>query len=239
MINWEKTIEKIGYDKSYFDKYPKSHKKVYRICDGCSKEDLVDYSSQHFLLCGSCSQIKRTSHGDVSGKNNPMYGKHHSESAKKLQSNAAQGKYVGELNPNFGKPMSDEQKEKLRIANTGKHHTQSQKDKWSRDRVGKGNSRYGIHCSDETKKKISIANSGDKSGMWKGGIADIRNHVLPFSQCLKINKYFKGSHRHHISADVIIYIPRDLHYHIDHSLKDGKGMSEMNLLSLQFIKGEL
>jgi group I intron endonuclease len=45
----------------------------------------------------------------LQGKNNPMYGKHHTEEAKLKISHA----FLGKNNPNYGKPMSEEQKEKI------------------------------------------------------------------------------------------------------------------------------
>ena len=48
-------------------------------------------------------------HYDCSGKNHPMFGKHHTEESKKKMSES----HKGQIPPNKGKPMSEEQKKKL------------------------------------------------------------------------------------------------------------------------------
>ena len=85
--------------------------------------------------------------GKRSGKNNPNYGKKHSKETRKKISEALMGKRVGEKNHNFGKPLSDETKRKLSIALTGKCSPMR-----------------GKHHSDETKRKLSEA----KMGKYKG-----------------------------------------------------------------------
>ena len=47
---------------------------------------------------------------DVSGKNNPFYGKHHTDKNKKKHSE----RMMGEKNPNFNKKISEETKIKMR-----------------------------------------------------------------------------------------------------------------------------
>ena len=70
----------------------------------------------------------------MSGKNNPFYGKHHSEETLiKLR---------GENNPMYGKHYSEEERQKM-----------------SERMKGKNNPFYGKHHSEETKQKISIKNS--------------------------------------------------------------------------------
>ena len=146
-------------------------------------------------------------------------------------------KQIGKLNHKYGKHIDSENHNWY-----GKHHSDETKKIMSNAQWGKRGNNYGKHHSLKTKNKIR-KNMPDRSGYlnpsWKGGIAHIRDHVLPFNQCLKINKYFKGSHGHHISSDIVVYIPEKLHRHISHNLKTGKGMSEMNLLSLQYIRGWL
>lgn len=66
------------------------------------------------------SKVKMSlNHVDVRGKNNPMYGKHHSESTKAKISNATCGKNNGmygrrgELCPMYGRPVSLETRKKM------------------------------------------------------------------------------------------------------------------------------
>ena len=80
---------------------------------------------------------------------------------------------------------------------------------------------------------------GKLNPAWKGGISNDRNHVLPKNQCIKLNNKFKDSDFHHITKSVGIFIPKELHEHVRHNLLNGKNMGIINLLSLQFINGEL
>ena len=59
-------------------------------------------------------------HADVSGSNNPNYGKHLSDETKrKIVEN--RNTLSGENHPNYGKSLSDETKQKLREAKIGKY----------------------------------------------------------------------------------------------------------------------
>ena len=225
MIDEDRTLEIFGYTSDSLKL--QSSKPIVRVCNNCGKYSKIIFSNynnqKHPDLCSKCVRA---------GKNHPNFGKHWSDETKRKMSDVKKGKYAGENNPMFGVKG---------------------KDAPCYGRTGDKHPMFGKHHSDETKKKQSKSLkgklSGDKNPMfgktgknapnWKGGIANIRKHVLPISQCTKLNKRFKGSEGHHISADVVIYIPRDLHRHLYHSLKDNTGMKEINLLSLQFIKGEL
>lgn len=67
----------------------------------------------------------------------------------------------------------------------------------------------------------------------------VRRHLLPVNKCVCLNQKFPGSNAHHISAGIIIYLPIELHRHIDHSLKSGYNMSIINTLAFQFMFGGL
>lgn len=84
-----------------------------------------------------------------------------------------------------------------------------------------------------------LAIIGAKNPNWKGGYEKDRSHLLSKSQCLKLNNKFKGSHFHHITKSLGIYVPKELHRHIKHSLKTGLNIGSINLLALQFINGGL
>jgi uncharacterized membrane protein (DUF2068 family) len=58
-------------------------------------------------------------------------------------------------------------------------------------------------------------------------------------KCVHLNKKFPDSNAHHMSYNIIIYIPVELHRHIEHSLKSGYGMVEINLLAMQYLYGEI
>jgi hypothetical protein len=181
-----------------------------RICVSCDICGRVRWQRIYAVR----SLCKSCSH---SGENNSQYG------------------MTGELSPNFGKEFSEEHKRKIGLGHKNKKVSIE-----TRKKIYKA-SKSRKH-TEETKRKIS-KNHPDQRGLlnhnWKGGISGNREHVLPINQCLQINKRFKDSNAHHISSDVVVYIPKELHQHIKHSLKNGKNMYEMNMLSLQYIRGWL
>ena len=80
-------------------------------------------------------------HADVSGKNNPMYNKKHTEETRRKISKKMKGKPPW----NKGKPLSEETKRKISEKMKGENHPN-----WGKKR------------SEETKKKISKGNKGKK-----------------------------------------------------------------------------
>jgi len=85
----------------------------------------------------------------VSGENNGMYGKSHTEENKKIIS-AAQ---TGEKHHMYGKKQSPETNEKNRIAQTGKKHSPEHVEK---NRIA----HIGRKVSVDTRQKLSIAHKG-------------------------------------------------------------------------------
>ena len=78
-------------------------------------------------------------HADVSGKNNPQYGKPLSEEHRaKISANHAD--VSGEKNPNYGKPLSKEQKAAISVRMSGENHPF-----------------FGKHRPPETRAKMSVA----------------------------------------------------------------------------------
>lgn len=67
----------------------------------------------------------------------------------------------------------------------------------------------------------------------------LRRYLLPVNKCVHLNEKFFGSNFHHMSYNIGIFIPVLLHQHIQHSLKSGVGMVEVNLLAMQFLYGGL
>ena len=100
---------------------------------------------------------------DMSGENNPHYGKTHTEEVKAAQS----ARMKGENNPCYGKspsnkgvPWTEEQKaaQSARMSGEkngfyGKHHTEEAKEKNRQAHLGKPG-RKGIPCSEEAKAKL-------------------------------------------------------------------------------------
>lgn len=62
-----------------------------------------------------------------------------------------------------------------------------------------------------------------------------RPYITPIKDCIEINKGFNGSHAHHITKSIIIYIPKELHRHIKHNIRTGENMGEINALAIQFV----
>lgn len=141
------------------------------------------------------------------GKNNPMYGKIHSEEAKEKMSEIHKGK-----------KLSEEHKQKLREASKGRTHSEETKEKISEAHKGKT-------FSEEHKQNLSESKSGKKNPSWKGGHEKIDleekygdydywvwkaeqrrkkdNYSCQFPNCNMSNKehkekYNKKLHVHHI-----------------------------------------
>ena len=57
---------------------------------------------------------------------------------------------------------------------------------------------------------------------------------------IPLNEKFPGSVGHHISMDLVIYIPEELHKSIPHRYDDPISMGEINILALEYLpEGEL
>ena len=122
-----------------------------------------------------CEETKRklskAHKGLQAGEKHPMFGKHHSEEAKKKMSLARKGKTP----PNKGKHLSEEQKRKIGESlkgrtgpNKGKTMSEETKKKISEAKKklyssGKKHPMFGKHHSEESKKKMSL-NHYDCSG---------------------------------------------------------------------------
>ena len=136
------------------------------------------------------------------------------------------GRVSGEDHWNYGRHLLDEHKKKISNYHKGKHHTNESKQKmkdnhW--DVSGKNNPMFGKF--------------GEKCPNWKGGFDKSRPYLTPELQCTKLNKRFKDCEGHHIMKSVIIYVPRDIHRSIWHSLKSGKNMEKINGLAFNYLMG--
>ena len=98
-------------------------------------------------------EYKRKKSEQNKGENNPNYGKHHSEEARKKMSEARK-KYVGENHPMYGKHHSEETKKKMSEDRKGKPGMKGEKNPM----YGKPAWNKGGHLSDETKRKLAEAN---------------------------------------------------------------------------------
>jgi hypothetical protein len=119
-------------------------------------------SASHMGIRPSAATLEKMSKnrkGVTSGVNHPMYGKKHSESARKKMSDANKG----ENHPNFGKHLSEETRKKISLSNKGGHTISKEnrekmvaalkaKPPWNKGKKG--------HLSKETIEKLRISHLG-------------------------------------------------------------------------------
>jgi hypothetical protein len=115
--------------------------------------------------------------GKRSGENNPMFGRHHSEEARRKISNA----FRGENNPQYGKPLSEETRKKISQSLKGKIFSEEHCNNLSKSLKGRtfsenalkkmSKAKEGIIPSEETRKKISERARGAGNSRWLGGVS--------------------------------------------------------------------
>jgi hypothetical protein len=110
------------------------------------------------------NEMSKTRKGKHLGKNNPMFGKYHTDAWRKEHSEAMRGKN----NPMFGKTN--------RVF--GWHHSGKTRKEISKSHLGK-------HWSKEQREKMRDVNRGEKCYAWKGGIS-----FEPY--CYMFNRPFKN-----------------------------------------------
>lgn len=121
MINWNMTEYETGYSKNYFDKYPKSNKKVYAICDNCNIGRWITFQ-QYRNLCRLCTLRNRK--GIKFSEEHKMKlskvhkGKIHSKETKEKMSNSSH-QLLGKDHFNYGKHYSEEHKIKISCTQQG------------------------------------------------------------------------------------------------------------------------
>lgn len=131
--------EREQYWVTFFDcVYPKGYNKT---CGGINKIIVSEDTREKIREIA----LER----DMSGENNPMYGKHHTDEAKA----AISAKMSGENAPMYGKPPS----------NKGVPASPETRAKLSELRQGENNSFYGKHHTEESKEKNRQAHLGKKA----------------------------------------------------------------------------
>jgi hypothetical protein len=118
----------------------------------------------------------------LQGNLHPMYGKHHTDEARKKMSKA-----------HLGKPLSEDRRKKLSVANRGKHNHHGENNP-NYGKLGEKSWWFGKHHTEETRRKMSVAACGEgnsmygmareKSPHWLGGIS-----FEPY--CPKFTREFK------------------------------------------------
>jgi len=128
---------------------------------------------------------------DMSGENNPNFGKHPSKETKKKISDALKGK-----------PISEKTKQKISIAHKGKHHSGKTKQKIS-------NALRGKTASEKAKQKMS-ENHADFSGENSSSSKLTEKNVLEILDLFYNNNFTrkKITERYNVSYDTIWEITR-------------------------------
>ena len=52
---------------------------------------------------------------------------------------------------------------------------------------------------------------------------------------IPLNKWFEGSHGHHIDKERVVYIPKDIHESISHSILRNRNMEAINTVAREFL----
>ena len=221
MILRNATIQYKGYDPD--DLSYGSAKRICCACNNCGRVRWV-IKYQYRDLCLICSSI----------------GKHHTAEAKRK---------IGLSN--IGRIVSEKTKIKMSIKRKEYHQNNPDINFGINNPMyglrGEDNPNFGSKRTDKQKQKISdnhwdssgennpmFGKIGKKCPNWQGGIAGVRDHVLPKGQCIKLNNKIDGFNGHHLTSGVMIYIPFYIHK-MNHSLKDGTNMKEINELALNYL----
>ena len=214
------TIEKFNYDPINLSRG--SNKEIVVICKDCGEIRIINFN-QYKLLCRKCS------HNTDEYKNNVSGDKHHQ----------------------FGIPRSNEVKEKISKGNMNHvcpdhvkkilHDTKLGENNPQYGLTGEKAAAYGLKHSLDDRIKNSCRQRGINVEDFDGfvGRHPERDYAIIEEKCIKMNDRFKGSHFHHITKSLGIYIPSELHRHIGHNMKTGKNMGEINALAIQYLNGGL
>ena len=117
---------------------------------GLSGKDHPMYGKHH---TEESRQKMRDNLPDQSGENNPFYGKRHSEESRKKISESGKGKHSGENNGMYGKHLSDDHRRKM--SESLKKAWTEEKRQLARERnSGENAPMFGRHHTEETKQKI-------------------------------------------------------------------------------------
>jgi uncharacterized low-complexity protein len=160
----------------------------------CEAEILLHELFQVDVNPHFANKAKQTSVGfsfRASGKNNPNFGRRHSDEARRKMSDAAKRRVQQSMSgktlsketkqkiseAHKGKTLSDESKQKISEAGKGRTHSDETKQKISEGKVGEKNPMYGKPVSDDHRQKISEANKGK---LWfNNGRVAVRAETCP------------------------------------------------------------
>ncbi|MEW8963192.1 NUMOD3 domain-containing DNA-binding protein [Paraclostridium dentum] len=113
------------------------------------------------------------------GKENPFYGKRHTQETKyKISQIASQRK--GNLNPFYGHKHTEEAKRRISNANKGKVHSEDYKEYMKKINTGKLNPFYGRKHSETTKQYLSLIRQTKNIVM-----QDENKNIIKYFSCMK------------------------------------------------------
>lgn len=175
----------------------KSISEIAKFCC-CSSNTISVWLKKCNIQTRSISEAKKEK---LYGKNNPFYGKRHSEESK-LKISIAASKRMGEKNSFYGKKHSKEFIQKLKLRKGKLHPCYGIKrlDVSERNKKLKGElnpakrwdvrrkmskSRIGKRLSEETKRKLSVLNSLENNSNWRGGLS-FKPYDFMFNKYTKI-----------------------------------------------------
>jgi len=102
----------------------------------------------------------------------------------------------------------------------------------------RGHSSFNRHPTEEMKRKNSEWHknrTGKNSPQYKGGqkLTDLRSHIKRRHGIFKskpefLNEWFEGSEGHHVNTNQIIFIPKELHRSLWHSIIKNINMEDIN-----------
>lgn len=257
MIHVEATIKYKGYNPLYLS--PSSTKRICAICDECGRVRYVMKFSYRDL-CVSCA-AKKSHRSPESRQRMSDLKKEHYKNPKNLETSSVAGLKYNKEHPEKGRKHAAIMKERFKdqtIVETAiKANNKRWEDPLEREKQSmamklahindptlaqrNGDAIHRAYLNDPTlNERSSASHQGQDYGVgeWGGYTDKSRPHLVPIDQCMHINERFVGSEGHHILKNVVAFIPKELHQHTRHNIKNGQGMDKINLLSLQYIRSE-
>lgn len=227
-INWKKSSKlnnmSINELKEYLDKYKHSGKKVIRICNRCNEEKEIYYDGYRDL-CKSCAMKvlydnpleykKRSIIQKKSYKENPDRAKNHARIMKEI----------------YKDPLKRERQRQATL--------ERYKDPLEREKTSIRGKEFYSDIKNCERQSAILQGQDYEAGEWTGWADKTQPHLIPISKCFQINERFSNSVGHHITYNIVIFIPEELHRKLYHNMKTNQGMLEMNILAFQFLNGRL
>lgn len=246
MIDEDRTLQLYGYTSAQLT--GGSHKYVVAVCEECGRYRRSEMRRLR-VVCHSCSMTgERSSRFGIRGKDHWNYGmtgeksfnfgKRRTDEQKK-RALRTRADTSGEKNPQYGKFGEEAGHWKGGFVEVTCYSCGSKIMRAPSATHDKNFCDLGCRrVYDETiENRISLSamQQGIDVDKWIGFVPNNRRHVIPKYKCIQLNNYFVGSDAHHITKSIVIYIPSELHEHINHNLKNGYNMGTINMLALQFM----